>query len=274
VKEKFILEVHSTTIGYLIKNKDDIGDNPSKKRQRTVLQYQDKIIISDSILIEKAKTFAKMLKIPDSDLKHDLEKIKKHEEDSSVDDNVVAIAISPLRDVLKEYNLKDIYNMDKTLTVALCANADGTNKYKPFVIEFDLKMASHKVILLVDNARCYSSSNLNFYNTTIHYLSPNTTSRIQPLDASIIMSFKCHYKNYFIKWLLDQYKSEKDNKLNVLNTIKFIVQAWKEVLPETICNCFRHTKILPVQNNKELTNDDNDNELIEEMKANIEALNF
>ncbi|CAG8689713.1 25459_t:CDS:1, partial [Gigaspora rosea] len=131
VKEKFNLEVHSTTIGHLIKNKDKIGDDPSKKRQRTVhypdlentllewvLQYQDKIIISDSILIEKAKTFANMLKISDSDLKflhrwlykfkkrHDLGKIKKHEEDSSVDDNVVAMAIPLLRDILKEYDLK------------------------------------------------------------------------------------------------------------------------------------------------------------------------
>ncbi|CAG8854235.1 16112_t:CDS:2, partial [Gigaspora margarita] len=103
VKEQFNLEVHSTTIGRLVKNKDDIGDNPSKKRQRTVqypdlenallewiLQNQNKIIISDTILIEK------------------------HREDASVDDNVVAVAIPQLREVLKEYELKDIYNMDKT----------------------------------------------------------------------------------------------------------------------------------------------------------------
>ncbi|CAG8755504.1 19684_t:CDS:2, partial [Gigaspora margarita] len=75
VKEEFGLEVHPTTIGRLLKNKNDIGDNPSKKRQRT---------------------------------------IKKHGEDASVDDNIVADAISKLREVLKEYKLKDIYNMDET----------------------------------------------------------------------------------------------------------------------------------------------------------------
>ncbi|CAG8544436.1 19755_t:CDS:2, partial [Racocetra persica] len=110
-------------------------------------------------------------------------------------------------------------------------------------------MAGRKVILLVDNARCYSSSNLNLHNTTVYYLSPNTTSHIQPLNTSIIISFKHRYKNYFIKWLLNQYESKKDDKLN-------------------------HTKILLVQSNKEPTNDDNDNELIEEMKVDIEALNF
>ncbi|CAG8821627.1 38594_t:CDS:1, partial [Gigaspora margarita] len=40
VKEEFGLEVHPITIGRLLKNKNDIGDNPSKKRQRTV-QYPD-----------------------------------------------------------------------------------------------------------------------------------------------------------------------------------------------------------------------------------------
>ncbi|CAG8715027.1 21449_t:CDS:2, partial [Gigaspora rosea] len=40
--------------------------------------------------------------------------IKKHGEDASVDDDVVADAIPKLREVLKGYDLKDIYNMDET----------------------------------------------------------------------------------------------------------------------------------------------------------------
>ncbi|CAG8746419.1 523_t:CDS:2 [Gigaspora margarita] len=156
--------------------------------------------------------------------------IKKHSEDASVDDNIVADAIPKLREVLKEYELKDIYNMEK------------------------------QTCFIVDNAKYHSSSNLNLHNTTVHYLPPNTTSRIQPLDAGIIMSFKHRYHSYFIKWLLDQYEFEKDDKLNVLNAIKFIVRAWREVLSETVSNCFKHTGILPItQNNKDLALDDNDN---------------
>ncbi|CAG8799050.1 17741_t:CDS:2 [Gigaspora margarita] len=139
VKNEFGLEVHPTTIGRLIKNKDDIGNNLSTKTQRIVqhpdldntlhkwvLQNQDQIILSDAILIEKAKKFTKSLNIPNSNLKfsqgwlykfkkrHGLGQIKKHGENASVDDNVVADAIPKLREVLKGYDLKDIYNMDET----------------------------------------------------------------------------------------------------------------------------------------------------------------
>ncbi|CAG8850701.1 23278_t:CDS:1, partial [Gigaspora margarita] len=63
VKKKFGLEIHQSTIGRLLRSKDDIGDNLSAKRQRTVncpdlentllewiLQNQDKVVLSDAIL--------------------------------------------------------------------------------------------------------------------------------------------------------------------------------------------------------------------------------
>ncbi|CAG8646635.1 16384_t:CDS:2 [Cetraspora pellucida] len=64
-----------------------------------------------------------------------------------------------------------------------------------------------------------------------------------------------------------KYESRNDKKLNILSAIKFIVQAWKEVSSETICNCSWHTKILSVVQNNEPTNDNNENELIEEMQV-------
>ncbi|CAG8595337.1 7626_t:CDS:2 [Dentiscutata erythropus] len=190
-----------------------------------VLQNQDNFIISDGILIEKAKTFAKLLKIPESNFKfsyrwlfkfkkkHGLEQLKKHGEDASVDDNQVTIAISQLREVLKEYNLKDIYNMDET----------GL-----------------------------------FYRLSVMYESSSKACMMTVL-------FQAWLKEFDVKMANRKYESGNDDKLNVLNAIKFIVQ---------VCNCFWHTGTLPViQNNEEPTND-NDDELIEEMKADIEALNF
>ncbi|CAG8716353.1 3899_t:CDS:2 [Dentiscutata erythropus] len=128
------------------------------------------------------------------------------------------------------------------LTLALCANADGTDKMMPFVIvllfqkwlkKFDLKMAGRNVILLMDNAKVHS-------------------------------------------WLLDQYESEKDNKMDVLTAIKFIVRGWREVSSETIKNCFRHTGILPLvqDNNEEPTTYNNDDDIMEELYNNIELLNL
>ncbi|CAG8838039.1 44028_t:CDS:2, partial [Gigaspora margarita] len=46
--------------------------------------------------------------------------------------------------------------------------------------------------------------------------------------AGIIMSFKQYYQSYFIKWLLDQYKAEKDERMNVFDAIRFIARAWRE----------------------------------------------
>ncbi|CAG8474641.1 4926_t:CDS:2, partial [Cetraspora pellucida] len=139
VKKKFGLEVHQSTIGRLLKNKDNIESNSSAKRQKMVqypdlenallewiLQNQDRVILSDAIVVEKAKVFANMLNIPDGDLKfspgwlfkfkkrHGLRKITKHGEAASVDDDVVAATIPKLRKTLKGYDLRDIYNMDET----------------------------------------------------------------------------------------------------------------------------------------------------------------
>ncbi|CAG8761061.1 29326_t:CDS:2 [Gigaspora margarita] len=94
VKKKFGLEIHQSTIGHLLRSKDDIGNNLSAKRQRT---------------------------------------------------------------------------------------------------DFNLKMAGRKMLLLLDSAKVYSYSNLNLHNTTVHTLFPYTTSRLQSMDAGIIMSFKHRY---------------------------------------------------------------------------------
>ncbi|CAG8853950.1 15260_t:CDS:1, partial [Gigaspora margarita] len=150
-------------------------------------------------------------------------------------------------------------------------------------------MAGRKVILLLDGAKVHFYSNLNLRNTTVHTLPPYTTSRLQPMDAGIIMSFKNRYRSYFIKWLLDQYELGKDNKMDVLTAIKYIVRAWREVSPNTVYNCFRHTKILLVVRNEELVTDDNEelftnnneefvaddnDKLIEELHEDIEALHL
>ncbi|CAG8780145.1 41012_t:CDS:2, partial [Gigaspora margarita] len=64
--------------------------------------------------------------------------------------------------------------------------------------------------------------------------------------------------------LLDQYEAKKDKKMNVLGAIRFIIQAWREVILETIHNCFQYTGILlDAQDNEESFIDDNDNKLIE-----------
>ncbi|CAG8670552.1 2938_t:CDS:1 [Ambispora gerdemannii] len=63
--------------------------------------------------------------------------------------------------------------------------------------------------------------------------------------------------------------------MDILIAVRFVVRAWSEVSPTTIHNCFRHTGILPIyNNNEELTINDNDNDLTEELRADVESLHL
>ncbi|CAG8720680.1 10634_t:CDS:2 [Gigaspora margarita] len=264
VKKEFKLDVHPTTIGRLIKNKDDIGSNPFTKRQRTIQHPElENSLLDDAIIVEKAKAFTQILQIPDLKFsqgwlykfknRHGLGRVKKYREDASVDENIIAVAIPKLKDLepdttLATVRLKGVNRNRLGITYVASGKAWMTTVlFQTWLKEFDTTMASRKVILLVDGAKTHSTSNLTLHNTT----------------------------NYFIKWLLDQYEARKDEKMNVLTAIKFINRAWKEVLSEMIRNCFQHTGILPdAQDNEELPIDDNNDNLMNELYKDIEALNF
>ncbi|CAG8542754.1 24443_t:CDS:2, partial [Racocetra persica] len=97
-------------------------------------------------------------------------------------------------------------------------------------------MAGCKVILLMNNTKVHSVGNLKHRNTTIKFFPPYTTSRLQPIDAVVII----------------------------------------EVSLKTIKNCLQHTRILPLvqDNDKEPTTNDNDDDIMEELYNNIELINF
>jgi len=46
----------------------------------------------------------------------------------------------------------------------------------------------------------------------------------------------------------------QDLKMDILQAIRYIIQAWGEVGGETVANCWRHTTILPVNINANLRN--------------------
>jgi hypothetical protein len=128
------------------------------------------------------------------------------------------------------------------LTVALCANADGSHKLDPFIIgkyqkprcfknvninnipmmyrhnakawmvilhfqewiqNFDRQVGSkhqgQRVLLLLDNCSSHSLVGLTLQYTDVCFLPPNTTSRIQPMDAGVIVTFKRYYRRFHIR---------------------------------------------------------------------------
>ena len=294
-----------------------------------VLVYQDTAILTDAILTEKAKQLADGLGVPDETLKfsagwlqkfkerHGIRLRKLHGESSSVDTTTIANTLPLLKNICESYPPERIYNMDETglfyrlepdhslathrlsgrkkdkerLSIALCANADGSHKLDPLIIgkfakprcfaninvnslpimyrtnrkawmlttifqewlhEFSKQVTrrhkNQQVLLLLDNCPSHKTEGVILSNVNIHFLPPNTTAKIQPMDAGIISSFKRHYRNLHIRWMLSEIekgKNVKDLKMNVLQAINYITKSWEEITPLTISNCWKHTNILP-----------------------------
>ena len=146
-----------------------------------------KAIISNAILIAKGKEFAERLhctefspsggSLSQFKSRHGISLRTLHDEAASVDVSVVSAVRSTLKDVLSKYQPADIYNVDETgifyrmppikslaqgplhgtkqfkdrITIALCANVDGSDYIKPLVIG---KSA---------NPRCFKDFNKDTY---------------------------------------------------------------------------------------------------------------
>ena len=67
-----------------------------------------------------------------------------------------------------------------------------TSIWNDYLKKLNRKMhnANRKILLLVDNAPTHNLLDIELTNVVIHYLPPNTTAFLQPLDAGIIHSFK------------------------------------------------------------------------------------
>lgn len=190
-------------------------------------------------------------------------------ESGSVDEKTVEEWKIELKKILDGYDKKNIFNADETglfynmvpkktltykgekcfggkhskvrLTVLLCANSDGSEKFPPLVIgkskqprcfknitrkpcqyqnsskawmtspifidwirKFDAKMhkEKRKVLLLIDRCPAHPPDIPGLRNLTIQFLPANCTSKLQPLDQGIIRSVKAYYRKSFIRKLL------------------------------------------------------------------------
>jgi DDE superfamily endonuclease len=106
------------------------------------------------------------------------------------------------------------------------------------------------IILLIDNAACHIIDDPDKYpHIRIHFLPPNTTAHLQPMDAGIIRAFKAHYKKLYLHHVIQEFENGSDSPghIDVLQAIRIIDRAWHAITMETIANCWRHTAILPRQ---------------------------
>ena len=78
-----------------------------------------------------------------------------------------------------------------------------TTLFQEWLQEFDYQVGQkyngQRVLLLLDNCSSHKIENLALSYVDVYFLPLNTTSKIQPMDAGIIMAFKKHYRYYHIR---------------------------------------------------------------------------
>ena len=98
------------------------------------------------------------------------------------------------------------------------------------------------IVLLLDNASSHIWDNLTLRNIKVIPFPPNTTSKLQPLDAGIIAAFKHHYHCKQIAWGLDQLDDGcNPYSIDQLQAMRWSVGAWNSLDESVFANCWRHT---------------------------------
>uniref|UniRef100_U9SWB4 HTH CENPB-type domain-containing protein n=1 Tax=Rhizophagus irregularis (strain DAOM 181602 / DAOM 197198 / MUCL 43194) TaxID=747089 RepID=U9SWB4_RHIID len=231
IEQKWGFRVNESTITWILQSKEkqlttEITKSEAKHHKPVtvpvlelalkefVLCYQHKTILSDAILIEKAKILASELEVPQGMLQFSkgwLQKFKEH----SANENAIAEALLLLQNKCAEYPPDRIYNMDETglfyrlesdRILATKSNAKAwilTTLFQEWLQEFNyqvsIKHNKQRILLLLDNCKSYKIDTLVLENVEVCFLLPNTTSKLQPMDSGIIMSFKKHYRYHHIK---------------------------------------------------------------------------
>ena len=114
--------------------------------------------------------------------------------------------------------------------------------------ETNLQKEGRHILLLLDNAPAHivNEEERALSNVNVAFLPPNTTSKIQPMDAGIIAAFKRRYRKFHLQNAIDREERGETElyKVDQLTAMHWCRAAWDEVSMETIANCFQHTGIL------------------------------
>lgn len=117
---------------------------------------------------------------------------------------------------------------------------------------FAKRVEGRRVLLLMDNFSAHTKAldivraYTPLQNVTIAWLPPNSTSKTQPLDQGIIHTFKTYYRRSWLSYVLDELELHRLplKTMNVLKAIRWSIQAWQAVKPDSIQNCWYHSGLI------------------------------
>ena len=103
------------------------------------------------------------------------------------------------------------------------------------------RFENRNVLMFVDN--CSSHPDVEASNLRMVFLPPNTTSKLQPMDAGIIQSVKINYRKRLLRHLISRMDacntaSELVKLVNILDAILWIKDVWSSLPSSTIQKCF------------------------------------
>ncbi len=113
--------------------------------------------------------------------------------------------------------------------------------FQEYLKELDFHVG-RPIVLLLNNASSHNWDNLTLHNIKVIPFPPNTTSKLQPLDAGIIAAFKHHYHHKQIAWGIDQLDGGCNPYLiDQLQAMRWSLGAWNSLDEPVFANCWRHT---------------------------------
>jgi hypothetical protein len=204
------------------------------------------------------------------------------------DETALFYSAAPRSTIIPSNDKAQGQKLDKSrITTAIVVNADGSHRINPFfigkserpacfkgkssgfryywndkawmtstifnsVVKIIDRAAGHqhngkKSVLLLDNASSHNHPP-PLANLEIIFLPPNTTSKLQPLDAGIIAAFKKRFRSrQYANAALNfkNHQREKLFKLDILTAMKWSTSIMQyEITSTTIKNCFKTTTLL------------------------------
>ncbi len=122
-----------------------------------------------------------------------------------------------------------------------------------------MRTQDRKILLFMDN--CGAHPHLELSNIELAFLPPNTTSKLQPMDAGIIQTTKVTYRKKLLRhvlFLMDEANAASDiaKQITVLDAILWMRSAWNTVTAETITKCFAKCGFTTDQPSTDTADDD------------------
>ena len=125
-----------------------------------------------------------------------------------------------------------------------------------------MKRTNRKILLLLDNFSGHKWHKETITHIKVIFFSPNLTPFVQPADAGIIRCLKAIFRKLILRRSLDREDAGEIDifAINQLEAMRLLEEAWKSIKQSTIVNCWRHTGILPSNDEEASSSRDNNAE--------------